>query len=173
MIGSRQLPSERPQDAERIFRIACVNHGKAPHHCQRKHCAFQRMWMNVGHLWRLRTFEQDDRPVGTSSESRRLRKESSIRKRSCEIRVRLPFDDDTAINVVVTDSKAFHLNVEVSAFPCEIEQCGVSFRKVDAKPVSSRCRRIRDVSEDIALGSPIHSGGRASSGGESQRSTIG
>lgn len=117
------------------------------------------MYVNVGHLRRRGAFEQNDRPVGTSSKRRRLWKESSIRKRSREIRVRLPFDDETAINVVVTDGKTFHLNVEVSAFPCEIKQCGVSFRKVDAKPVSSRSCRIRDLSEGIALGNPIHSGG--------------
>jgi hypothetical protein len=45
---------------------------------------------------------------------------------------RLPFDDDLAVNVVVTDAKTFHLNLVVSAFPGEIQQRGVSFRKIDA-----------------------------------------
>jgi hypothetical protein len=31
------------------------------------------------------------------------------------------FDDDTAINEVVTDGKTFHANVEVSASGCEIK----------------------------------------------------
>jgi hypothetical protein len=33
-IGSRQLPGEQSQDAERVFRIACVNHRKPPQHRQ-------------------------------------------------------------------------------------------------------------------------------------------
>ena len=155
-MGSRQLSGEQSQDAERVFRIARVNHRKPPHHRQRKHRALQRMRVNVGHLRRRGAFEQNDRPVGTSRERRRLGKESSIHKRSREIRVRLPFDDDTVINVVVTDRQTFHLNVEVTALLCEIEQCGVSFRKVDAKPASPRSRHVRDA--DTALGNSINGG---------------
>jgi hypothetical protein len=129
---ARQLPGEKSQDAERVFRIAGVNHWKPPHHRQRKHRALQRVRVNVGHLSRRGAFEQNDRPMGTSSERCRLWKQAPIRERSGEIRERLPFDDDTAVNVVVTDGKTFHLNFEVSAFPGEIQQCGVSFRKVDA-----------------------------------------
>jgi hypothetical protein len=111
------------------------------------------MRVNVGHVCRRGTFEQDDRPVGTSSERRRLRKEASIRQRRGEICVSLPLDNDAAVNVVITDSKTLHLNIEVAAFPCEVEQCGVSFRDVDAKPVSSRSRH------GIALGISVSTGG--------------
>jgi hypothetical protein len=63
-----------------------------------------------------------------------LGKEPPIHQRSREIRVRLSFDDDPIINEVVTDSETFHANREVAASACEIEQCGVSFGSVDAKP---------------------------------------
>lgn len=114
-IGSCQLPGEKSQDAERVFRIAGVNHWKPPHRRQRKHRALQRVRVNVWHLSRRGAFEQNDRPMGTSSERRGLWKQAP-----------------TAVNVVVTDGKTFHLNFEVSAFPGEIQQRGVSFRKVDA-----------------------------------------
>jgi hypothetical protein len=76
--------------------------------------------VNLGHLRRRGPFEENHRPVGTSRERCRLGKESSIRKRSREIRARLSFNDDTDINEVVTDGKTFHANVEVSASACEI-----------------------------------------------------
>jgi len=109
--------------------------------------------MNVGHLRRRGPFEENDRPVGTSRERRRLRKESSIYQRSREIRVRLSFDDDTAINEVVTDDETFHTNVEVSASACEIEQCGVALRKVDAKPPLPRRIRVADTAFGISINS--------------------
>jgi hypothetical protein len=48
--------------------------------------------------------------------------------------VRLSFDDDPLINEGVTDSEMFHAHREVAASAYEIEQCGVSFGSVDAKP---------------------------------------
>jgi hypothetical protein len=83
--------------------------------------------------------------VGTSRERCRLGKESSLHKRSREIRVRLSFDDDTAIDEVVTDGKTFHADVEISTSACEIEQCGVSLRTVDAKPPLPRHVRDADI----------------------------
>jgi hypothetical protein len=153
-IGFRELPGEQLQDAERVFRIACVNHREPPHHGQRKHRALQRVRVNGGHLRRHRSFEQNDRPMGTSCKRRRLGKEPSICKRGRKIRVRLPFDDDTVLNVVVTDSKTFHSNVEVSASPCETKQRGVSLSKVDAKQPWPR--HVRDA--DTALGIPRNGG---------------
>ena len=81
-------------------------------------------------------------------------KKSPIRKRSREIRVRLSFDDDTAINEVVTDGKTFHANVEVTASACEIKQCGVSLGRIDAKPPLPR--HVRDA--DTALGNSVDGG---------------
>jgi hypothetical protein len=110
--------------------------------------------VNVRHLRRCGPFEENDRPVGTSRERCRLGKESSIHQRRREIRVRLSFDDDPIINEVVTDSETFHANLEVAASACEIEQCGVSFGSVDAKPPMP-CH-VRGA--DTALGTSIVGG---------------
>jgi hypothetical protein len=64
--------------------------------------------------------------------------------------MRLSFDDDPAINEVVTHRETFHANVEVAASACEIEQCGVALRKVDAKP-PMRGRRSRRRHRSRAL----------------------
>jgi hypothetical protein len=63
------------------------------------------------------------------------------------------FDDDTAINEVVTDGETFHTNVEVSASACEIEQCGVALRTVDAKPPLPRHIRVADTAFGISINS--------------------
>ena len=92
--------------------------------------------------------------MGTSRERSGLGKESSIRQRSREIRVRLSFDDDPIINEVVTDSETFHANLEVAASACEIEQCGVLLGSVDAEPPTP-CH-VRGA--DAALGTSIVGG---------------
>ena len=69
-----------------------------------------------------------------SSERRRLREKPSVHERAREISIRLPFDDDAAVDAVVADGEMHHLDVEVIALSGEIEYRGVSFRKVDAKP---------------------------------------
>ena len=92
--------------------------------------------------------------MGTSRERCRLGKESSIDQRSREIRIRLSFDDDPAINEVVTHSETFHANLEVAASACEIEQCGVSLGSVDAEPPTP-CH-VRGA--DTALGTSIGRG---------------
>jgi hypothetical protein len=100
--------------------------------------------------------------VGTSRERCRLGKESPIHKRSREIRVRLSFDEDTAIDEVVTDGKTFHANVELSASACEIEQCGVSLRTVDAKlPLARYVRDADTLGISINRGDVHHLEGKA------------
>jgi len=54
---------------------------------------------------------------------------------------------------VVTDDETFHTNVEVSASACEIEQCGVALRKVDAKPPLPRRIRVADTAFGISINS--------------------
>jgi hypothetical protein len=49
------------------------------------------------------------------------RKQTSIDKGRGEVGIRLPFDDDTTIDVVVTDGKTLHSNIEVAARSREIE----------------------------------------------------
>src|SRR5438105_14477288 len=118
------------------------------------------MWMNVGHVSRLGAFQQNNGPMGTASEGRRLRKQPSISQRRCEIGVRLPFDDNTVIDVIVTNGETLHLDVEIAAFTRESNQRGVTFREVDAKPVSCSFRRIGGtLSDETALGVPVSSKG--------------
>jgi len=100
--------------------------------------------MNVRHAWRLGTFEQHDSPVRAPSQRSRLRKESAVHKRHCEICVRLSFDDNAAVNDVITDGELFQADVEVAGFPSEIEQCRVSFREVDAELMPPRTRVVHD-----------------------------
>jgi hypothetical protein len=100
--------------------------------------------MDVGHSRGLGTFEQHDSPMRTPSQRSRLRKESAVHKRHCEIRVRLSFDDNAAVNEVIADGELFQADVEVAGFPSEIEQCRVSFREVDAELVPPRTRIVHD-----------------------------
>ena len=96
------------------------------------------MWMNIGHLRWLGTFEQNDRPMGTSRQNCRLGKEPAIRERRREIGVRLSFHDHAFVDAVVAYREACHLHVEVTRCSREIQQCGLPLRKVDAQLVSRR-----------------------------------
>ena len=78
--------------------------------------------MNIRHLRRPGTLEKHDRPVWTSRKGRRLREEASIYEGGCEIRVGLPFDDDSALDEVVPDGQALHSDIEFGASPREVEQ---------------------------------------------------
>jgi hypothetical protein len=68
-------------------------HRKPPHDRERRHRAFQRVRMDVWHALWPRTLEENDRPMRTSRELRRLRKQMSIDQRQREIGVRLPLDN--------------------------------------------------------------------------------
>lgn len=65
-----------------------------------------------------------------------------------EVRLRLPFDDDTTIDVVIADGETLHPNVEITASPREIKQRSVPFRKVHAKAVS-RFRCVRRAGDTV------------------------
>lgn len=62
-----------------------------------------------------------------SRESRGLREQPSIYEGGREVSIRLPFDDDAAVDEVVSDGKMHHLDVEVITRSREIEYRGVSF----------------------------------------------
>jgi hypothetical protein len=62
-----------------------------------------------------------------SRECRGLREQPSIYEGGREVSIRLPFDDDAAVDEVVSDGKMRHLDVEVTALSREIEYRGVSF----------------------------------------------
>jgi hypothetical protein len=101
--------------------------------------------MDVGHLQGLWTFEQDDRPMGASSERGGLWKDPAIHKRRRKIRIGLSFDDNSAINQVITDSELLQTDIKVTGLASEIEQCRLSFREVDAELVSPRARTVHVV----------------------------
>ncbi len=63
----------------------------------------------------------------TSRECRGLREQPSIYEGGREVSIRLPFDDDAAVDEVVADGETHHLDVEVIALSREIEYRGVSF----------------------------------------------
>ena len=63
----------------------------------------------------------------TSRECRGLREQPSVYEGGREVRVRLPFDDDAAVDEVVANGKTHHVDVEVIARSREIEYRGVSF----------------------------------------------
>ena len=94
--------------------------------------------------------------MGTSRERGCLGEESPIHEGDREVRVRLPFDDDTVIDDVITDGQTFDSNVEVSASPSQIQQCSVSLGTVDAKQPLPR--RIGDtVASGISInGQDVH-----------------
>jgi hypothetical protein len=47
------------------------------------------------------------------------------------------------------------IRIEVSASACEIEQCGVALRKVDAKPPLPRHIRVADTAFAISINSGV------------------
>ena len=77
--------------------------------------------MNVGHVSRLRTLEQNHRAMWTSRQGRCLREEPSIRQRGREVSIGLPFDDDPAVDEIVADGEMHHLDVEVIGRSREIQ----------------------------------------------------
>lgn len=83
--------------------------------------------MNIGHLPWFWALEQKNGSVWTSSKGCRLREEPSVRQRGREVSIRLPFDDDTAVDEVVANGEVHHLNIEVVALSREIEYRSVSF----------------------------------------------
>jgi hypothetical protein len=100
--------------------------------------------MNVGHSRWFGAFKQHNRSMRTSSECRGLWKQPAIYERGREVGVRLPLNHDTAIDEIVADRETLQLNIEVAAVPCEINQSGVPFRKVDTKQMSARTLQGRD-----------------------------
>jgi hypothetical protein len=71
--------------------------------------------------------------VRTSSKRRSLRKQPAVHERRREIGVRLPLDDDAALDDVITDFELLELDSKMLGLPDEIQKNRVSFRKVDAE----------------------------------------
>ena len=63
----------------------------------------------------------------TSRECRGLPEQPSIYEGGREVSIRLPFDDDSAVNEVIADGEIHHLDVEVFARSRQMEYRGVSF----------------------------------------------
>jgi len=63
----------------------------------------------------------------TSRECRGLPEQPSIYEGGREVSIRLPFDDDAAVDEVVADGEMHHLDVEVFALSRQMEYCRVSF----------------------------------------------
>jgi hypothetical protein len=104
-VASRKTQNEKSPSTAPLF--ALTDRHLSP--------SLQRVRVNVGHLRGCGTFEQNDRPMRISSERRRLWKETSLRKRTGEICVRLPFDDDTAVNEVVDGWRDFRASSSARA----------------------------------------------------------
>jgi hypothetical protein len=102
-FGSGELFGKKPQDMKRVFRPASVDHRELPHDGQRNDCTLQRVRMDFGHLRRLWTFEQHDRPMRRSEQARPpeervgRRRETSRSRRTSFVR------RDAPINEVVAD----------------------------------------------------------------------
>jgi hypothetical protein len=62
-----------------------------------------------------------------SRECRGLREQPSIDEGGREVSIRLPFDNDVAVDEVVADGEMHHVDIEVIALSGEIEYRGVSF----------------------------------------------
>ena len=56
-----------------------------------------------------------------------MRKQPSIYEGGHEVHIRLPFDDDAAVDEVIADGEIHHLDVEVFARSRQMEDRGVSF----------------------------------------------
>jgi len=116
-----------------------VKYWQSPHHGQGHQRALQRMGMNVGHVSRPRTLEQNHRAMWTSRQGRCLREEPSIRQRGREVSIGLPFDDDPAVDEIVADGEMHHLDVEVIGRSREIEYRSTSFREINEKLMPWTC----------------------------------
>ena len=72
-------------------------------------------------MWRLWAFEQQHGPVRTASERRGLWQQAAVYQGGREVRVRFPFDDDAAVDDVITDVELLQVHVEVIRFSDEVE----------------------------------------------------
>jgi hypothetical protein len=134
--GHIRLIREIAKDAQRIFRIARVQHWKPPPHGERDHGSFQRMWVHFRQTWGCWPFQQDDGAMRTSGEGRRLREEPSIHERRCEIGIRLSLNDHAIIDGIIADRKPRQVDVEVNARAGKIQQCCPLLGKIDEETVS-------------------------------------
>jgi hypothetical protein len=121
-----------------------MQHWQAPHHRQRNDCALQRVRVDIGHLRRSGTFEENDRPMRISSKGSGLLEESTVRERHRQIGVRLPLDHDAVVDAIVTDIEVVHSYVEGWTLLRKGEQSRCPFGKVDAENVPS-CRHVCSV----------------------------
>jgi len=92
--------------------------------------------VHVRHLGWPRAFEQQDGPVRTSSKRGSLGKQPAVHERCREIGVRLPLDDDAAVDDVIADFELLELDSKMLGLPDEIQKNRVSFGKVDAELMS-------------------------------------
>jgi hypothetical protein len=83
--------------------------------CDGHECAFDRVMVHVRQRRRRRTFDQQQRSVGTMSESRHLRKQATIEERGREIADGLSLDERFAVHQVIARSQTVHLHVEPAA----------------------------------------------------------
>jgi hypothetical protein len=75
-MRATQLLREEAEHACGLFRIGRMQHRDPPNGRDRHECAFDRVIVHVRQRRRRRTFDQQQRSVGTMSESRHLRKVS-------------------------------------------------------------------------------------------------
>ena len=94
------------------------------------------MRVNVRHSSRLRPFEQKHRPVRASRKGGYLWEQPAVHDRCREVHIRLPFDDDAAVDDVITDVELFEVDCEVFGVLDEIQKDRVSLRVVDAESIS-------------------------------------
>ena len=93
--------------------------------------------MDIRHSGRPRTFEENDRPVGTSSEDGGLPEQSPVDEREREIGVRLPLNDHPAVDAVISDLETLHPDLEVWALLDEIAERGIPLGTVHANLMTS------------------------------------
>src|SRR5262249_3422506 len=136
-VAGAELLRGKAQKPERVFRIAGPDHWQAPHHGQGCDRALERMWMDVRHVRRPRAFQENERTMRTSREPRGLQEQAAVCQRDGKIRIRLPLDDDAAIEAVVADRQAFHPYLEIAALVPRIELITVAMRRPNQQLITA------------------------------------
>ena len=92
--------------------------------------------MDIRHARRPRTLQENDGTMRTSRESRGLWEQTSVHEGEREIGVRLPLDDNAAVEPVIADGQVLDAYVEVVALAGEIDQSGMPLRRIDQELVT-------------------------------------
>jgi hypothetical protein len=85
--------------------------------------------------------------LSRTREDSRLREQSPIRQRDCEVGVGFPFDHDGIVDAVVADSQTLNVDFEVVTLTKKAEQCRAPISAVDAYAVARSLR----TGDDAAL----------------------